>query len=151
MAASILDQINAVPWRNFPQPEWNHDSSVPDALVKVVRGERNGYDCLLRAVGNNHAGTYYPVLLPALPLLGLIIHSGSPSAQRIALCVLDDLATSFHSDPSHKENAGGQDAEMEFMRQLALLRPHVQSVVAGKEENAQLASELLLVINERAA
>jgi hypothetical protein len=55
----VLDRINAIPWSEYAQPEWNKPDSVVDALAGVVRADGRACDSLLYAVGNNHAGTYY--------------------------------------------------------------------------------------------
>lgn len=73
----------------FPQPESN-DAGAVDAALQALRCARDeptskeAYDAFLWAVGNNHAGTYYPVILAVLPEIEQILVSGElgPNAQR---------------------------------------------------------------------
>ncbi|MDI1448475.1 hypothetical protein [Polyangium sp. 6x1] len=96
----MLDDVDDVPWASFPQPEWNEPDHVPSALralASCVSEEeaRRAYDDFLYAVGNNHCGTYYPVVLPTLPFLARILESDNELARRTTLDALIDLLGSF--------------------------------------------------------
>jgi len=105
-------------------------------------------------VGNNHAGTYYPVLLVVMPFLEEIIHSGEPSQQRIVLSVLDDLFASFHPEPGYEEaetiDIGRQNVEVAFKRQVRALVPTLKVIVASGGANSLLAEQLVCLVSENA-
>jgi len=153
--SNMLDRIKSVEWWSHAQPEWNKPTSVADALAKVVRSENGAYDSLLYAVGNNHAGTYYPVLLVVMPFLEELIHSGEPSQQRIALSVLDDLFASFHPEPGYEEtetpDVGRQNVEVAFKQRVRALVPTLKAIVASGGENSSLAQQLVSLASENAA
>src|SRR5262245_44878520 len=59
---------------------------------------RTAYHQVLYAFGNNHAGTYYPVALVAVPFLLEIAAHGGPWARVGALDILVDLTGSFEPE-----------------------------------------------------
>lgn len=90
--------------RGFAQPEWNRPDSVEKALALVAGAtdepsSRAAYNDLLFAVGNNHAGTYFPVLLAVLPALYPLLETGGEWTKRAILEALSDLVASFEPDP----------------------------------------------------
>jgi hypothetical protein len=151
----MLDRINAVPWSNYAQPEWNKPTTVADALAKVARAESGAHHSLLYAVGNDHAGTYYPVLLAVMPFLEEFIHGGEASSQRAALCVLDDLFASFHPEPGYEEydlpEAGKQRVEVAFTQRMHALGPALERLASAGGPNSSLARQLLELLSEDAA
>ena len=75
---------------HFPQPESNDSGSVEAALDGLRDAEdesaaSEAYDAFLWAVGNNHAGTFYPVILGVLPEIEQILRNGKAWAQRAAM------------------------------------------------------------------
>lgn len=147
----MLDRIKSVEWRNYAQPEWNKPTSIVDALAKCVESDSAGYDSLLYAVGNNHAGTYYPVLLAVMPFLEELIHIGGPSQQRAAMCVLDDLFASFHPEPGYEEiettDGRRQSVEGVFRQRVRALAPTLEVIAGSGTANSSLASQLLCLVN----
>ncbi len=86
----------------FPQPESNDAGAVKAALLALRSAHdeptsREAHDAFLCAVGNNHAGTYYPVILAVLPDVEKILVSGTAWAQRATMEALIDLGA--HSCP----------------------------------------------------
>jgi hypothetical protein len=148
----MLDRIDAVRWSDYAQPEWNKPGSIVDALAGVVRGESSAYDSLLYAVGNNHAGTYYPVLLAVMPFLEEILDAGEVSSQRVALDVLIDLFGSFDPEPGYEEvdaPAGGKrSVEEAFAERMHALRPALERIAVDGGSNASLAEELSRLVSE---
>jgi hypothetical protein len=153
--SAMLDRIKAVQWQIYIQPEWNKPSSVADALAKILRTEIGAYDALLYAVGNNHAGTYYPVLLAVMPFLEEIIQSSEASPQRTVLSILDDLFASFHPEPGYEEaeipELGRQKIEVIFKQRIRALVPALELIVGSGGSNSSLARELLCLVSEDAA
>lgn len=143
----LLDRINAFPWSKYAQPGWNKPSSIGDALAKLVRADSAAYDSVLYAVGNNHGGTYYPVLLPVMPFLEEVIERGESLPQRAALCVLDDLFASFHPEPGHELADVGDgtkvDVEAAFRQRMHSLRPALERIASEGGTNSELAREVL--------
>ena len=69
-----IDHLEQIDWRSFPQPEWNTPDAVPRALTQLVtvtddKTSTDAYHAVLYAFGNNHAGTVYPVAIPAIAFL----------------------------------------------------------------------------------
>ena len=100
-------ELERVLWASKAQPEWNADDDVPKALLAlataVERDEASrAYHRLLFAVGNNHAGTYFPVVLDALPYLRIILEGGTALQRGTVLGILLDLTGSFAPDPDHR-------------------------------------------------
>lgn len=91
----------------YPQPEWNEEKSVEQALQKITSARTEeqanaAHNAVLFAVGNNHAGTYYPVAIPVIDTLGYKIEHGTPWSQYATVQVLLDLAGSFEPDPGYE-------------------------------------------------
>jgi hypothetical protein len=71
-------------------------------------------------VGNNHAGTYYPVVLDVVPFLKEILDEGTDCARTLVLGVLLDLIDTFEPDADHAmiPRATGERASLaEALRQ----------------------------------
>lgn len=149
---TVLDRVKGVHWRLYDQPEWNDPLSVPKAIEKLLNSEEDAYICLINAVGNNHAGTYYPIVLELLPFLEEIIKANEPSPQRIAICFLDDLFASFHPQSGYEKLRDGtaqhQDLEVTFRSRVRQLMPILMPISSSTGPNAALASEFLSLIRE---
>ncbi|MCL2778712.1 MAG: hypothetical protein FWD73_11975 [Polyangiaceae bacterium] len=69
-----------VDWVRYAQPAWNSPGEVPSALRALANpndlDRLRAYHRLLYALGNDHAGTYFPVVLPAIAALGEILRDG---------------------------------------------------------------------------
>ena len=95
----------------FPQPESNESGSVEAALDGLRNSEdestaNEAYDAFLWAVGNNHAGTFYPVVLGVLPEIEQILMNGNAWAQRAAMESLIDLGGSFVPEVGYENHLG---------------------------------------------
>jgi len=155
---AIQRRIIATPWASYAQPEWNGPNTMVEALLTVCDATNPGtrktaYDKLLYAVGNNHAGTYYPVLLPAMPFLGELIESEDTGPAATALCILDDLFASFHPEPGHEEftDPAGQRVALEktFRATVVNLRPILELIASKGDANSKLAEGLIdLIMDE---
>jgi len=60
---------------------------------------QSAYHRVLFAVGNDHAGSYFPIVLDAVPFLGEILEFGTRPSRARALDVLVDVVASFGPDP----------------------------------------------------
>jgi len=134
----------------FPQPEWNDSGSVVAALdaLRNARDEptaHEAYDEFLFAVGNNHAGTFYPVVLGVLPELEQILLHGNAWAQRATMESLIDLGGTFVPEPGYESYLGAsvQETLHAFIQSL---RRHVEPLTSGSDARARSAADLLELI-----
>jgi hypothetical protein len=67
------------------------------------------YNAFLFAVGNNHAGTYFPIVIDTLPFLEEIIREGSMLARNATLDALIDLVGAFEPDPAFQSITTGPE------------------------------------------
>jgi hypothetical protein len=153
----MLEQFHAAQWRNYHQPEWNTETSVAEALSSVCEvgdldSSSAAYHKLLYAVGNNHAGTYYPVVLAIMPLMDELLRVGGPWSVRTVLEALIDLSGSFQPEPGYEvtKDLAGNPRELAhmFKESVSKLRPSLEHLAAGGEFNAASANELLNCLDE---
>ena len=137
----------------FPQPEWNDADSVDGALAALRQARDDtsameAQDRFLWAVGDNHAGTFHPVVLATLPALHQILQGGHSWARYAVLECLIDLAGSFVPAEGHALHQGApvQDTLQAFVQSL---RPRVAELAEGSETEADSAQELLELIDDQ--
>jgi hypothetical protein len=121
--------------------------SVPSRGRRARRAERITPGCCTRS-GNDHAGTYYPVVLSVVPFLAEILREGEETARLITLDVLLDLLASFHPEPAFENvGIGGVSRRLrDVLAERALsLRADVERLLASPP-HAKLAAELLVVL-----
>lgn len=96
----MLETLDTIDWGSFPQPAGNASDTIPRALRQLAYAatERASSNVLF-AVGNDHAGTYYPVVLRIIPFLAEILEHGTQRAKQLTLDVLIDLCASFCPEP----------------------------------------------------
>jgi len=139
---------------SFPQPDSNDPGSVERALqaIRNAHDEQaavDACDAFLWAVGNNHAGTYYPVVLGVLPALEQILVSGQTWAQRAAVEALIDLGGTFIPEPGHETHRGASVREA-LTRFIHAQRQRIAELAAGDDARAQSAADLLELIDDQA-
>jgi hypothetical protein len=157
--SALLRQIESIPWAQYAQPEWNKPQSVALALANAATAaDANScsaaYDRVLYAMGNNHAGTYYPVLLAALPVFESMLSGQAHWPQCGALCILNDLFASFHPEPGFETvpvHGAPKNVELAFRSGVRAFRPLLEGLTREASPNAELASELLSLISESGA
>ena len=139
----------------FPQPESNESGSVEAALaaLRAAHDEstaNEAYDAFLWAIGNNHAGTFYPVVLGALPEIEQILTSGKAWAQRAVMESLIDLGGSFTPEQGHDTYLGAsvQETLRAFIHSL---RRHIAPLAAGDDACTTSAIDLLELIDDQTA
>jgi len=136
----------------YPQPEWNTRSSVKTALssmddVKSEAESRAAYHTLLYAVGNNHAGTYFPVALAVIPELGGKLDSKSQWTRHAAVNVLVDLCCSFHPEQGY-ENFEGTGVAAGIRAATLAYAPSIERVARDDALASQDARDLLAALTE---
>lgn len=139
----------------FPQPESNDADSV-EAAIGLLRdaedepGAKEAYDAFLWAVGNNHAGTYYPVVFGVLREIEQILMSGKVWAQRAVIEVLIDLGGSFVPETGY-ENYLGASVKGMLNAFIRTMRDHIAPLVNGNDARAKSAADLLELIDDLAS
>jgi hypothetical protein len=99
----VLADFEKVDWAAIAGPEWYRPEQVVPALLALSTDETGDYRVqsrVLFAVGNDHGGELYPAAVAAAPLLlEIALRATRPTAQAMALAVLDNML-SFHGvDP----------------------------------------------------
>jgi hypothetical protein len=140
---------------HFPQPPSNDPGTVEDALEALSSAHDestavDACDAFLWAVGNNHAGTFYPVILGVLPEIERIVVSGKAWAQRAAIEALIDLGGTFVPEKGHETYLGSsvQETLKAFVQSM---RRHIAPLATGDDARAKSAAELLELIDDQAA
>jgi hypothetical protein len=144
----------------YAQPPWNTSASVEAALkqIAVAASEveaRAATEAVLNAVGNNHAGTYYPIALAVIPDLGLQIELGGPWEQYSAVQVLLDLTGSFEPEPSYEVfskpgAAAATSLRTQLREQVRGLSLKLQALARHGRPASAGAQELLELIGSEA-
>ena len=139
----------------FPQPESNESGSVKAALdalrnAKDEATANEAYDAFLWAMGNNHAGTFYPVVLGVLPEIEQILTNGQAWAQRAVMEALIDLGGSFVPEAGH-ENYLGASVQESLNAFIHSMRHHIAPLANGNDARAKSAVDLLELIDDQAA
>jgi hypothetical protein len=156
----MLEKLAKVPWASLPQPNWNKPDEVPMSLRSLASCSSEeeadkAYHRYLYAVGNNHAGSYFPVVLSTISFLGEILRDGSELSRKATLDAHIDLLGSFGPEPGFEfleVNDGGR-AEVSALlrRQVGHPSPLIRGIAEGAERNsgsARLARELLELLDE---
>lgn len=150
-----LAGVGDVAWDTFARPPWSASGDVAIALRELADPNDDGRDYyrLLDAVGNNHRGTYFPVVLPALFFVGRVLRRGRPAARLRALDVLIDLVASFDPEPTYEKIALGPHRDSLKGQVTQRARELVADVeqlqrAPNSDEEATLASELLALLRE---
>jgi hypothetical protein len=154
----MLETLNTVPWQDIAQPKWNPPNEVPDALRTILRIDdeqdaKNAYNRLLFSVGNNHAGTYYPVVLWVIPFLAEMLLHPNSLVRKTRVEVLVDLVGTFEPEQGFTTfcDASGKESSLQSAVRDALsrIRPVVEacaSRVSNDSREHALSLELLSIV-----
>jgi hypothetical protein len=152
----VIEKFHAEHWHNYAQPDWNTKTSVADALSSVWEASdsdssERACNKLLYAVGNNHAGTYYPVLIAVTPFMEEILRIGHPWSVRTVLSILIDLLASFEPARGYERfNDPAGNSQMlanAFKESAHRLRPSVERIAASGEVDAEMAKEVISLMD----
>ena len=145
---------------HYPQPASNDSSTVAAALDALRNAcdelsATDACDAFLWAVGNNHSGTFYPVVLGTLAEIKEILVNGPAWAQRATMESLIDLGGTFVPQAGHLSYQGVivQDALREFIQSLRpCIAPWADAPDAPGAPDARASSaiELLELMADRA-
>jgi hypothetical protein len=103
------------------------------------------YESILDAVGNNHAGTYGPFVLPMIDALEQVLAHSGPWPQHAALEAIVDLCGSFEPTPLEDGQLSG-----ELFKRVASLEPLVSAIAAQPSVASDSARQLLELLHDAA-
>ena len=136
----------------YPQPAWNTPDSVSKALEAVSNASdkessQSAYNKLLYAVGNNHAGTYYPVALSIITEIEAIMRSGEMWPQHTVIEAMIDLFISFEPEPG-QEVFCERSLSVDLRQQVIGLKPYYVHIAGGTGVAAASAKDILRHISD---
>jgi hypothetical protein len=148
----MLEQLDSVIWHSLSQPSWNKPATVPESIRGLAaatseHGALGAYNDFLYAVGNNHAGTYFPVVVQTLPFLEEILRHGGARAREVTLDVLVDLTGSFQPELTE----GAAELRALVRHDVARFADVIKALAASaspESKTYQLASEVLEILAE---
>lgn len=97
MSSPIEEKIRSIRWERYDGPDYYRPGDLVEALIDLANFDesraRGGLENkVLFAVGNNHAGTYYPAILEAADILIEIEQKAEvPESRKCAHEILTDL------------------------------------------------------------
>jgi hypothetical protein len=156
---SLLEQIRDVNWANFAQPEWNKSGDIAHAFDLVLAANdatssQNAYNQIMFAIGNNHAGTYYPVIVPALPFMAEIMNNENLWARATVTSALADLygfEPEFERPNYHTTDKLREELYSIVQNTIPNFRDALERLAANNEIASRDARELLQDIRDRQA
>src|SRR5262245_50977316 len=100
----MLETVDQIELSQRQRPPAGRPGEVAAALRDLAfatseDGAQAAYHRVLFAVGNDHRGSYFPIVLDAVPFLGEILAAGTQLARARTLDVLIDVVGSFGPDP----------------------------------------------------
>ena len=136
----------------FPRPPGSPVDGIDRAVRQTLAARDKAssvaaYRALLGAVGNDHAGTYWPVVLALVSALEEPLRDGGEWARHAALEALVDLCGSFEPEPGH-ETWGGVSLASRLRIRAETLLPSIEPIAAGDGIAAPGAANLLELLRE---
>lgn len=101
----VIEAIQSTRWDAYNGPAYYSPEKAASSLLGLVKLRNEAdkwpvYHSVLSGIGNNHAGTYYPAVLKALPLLlQLLKNSEEEVLRNCTLEIITELYCSFDPDP----------------------------------------------------
>jgi hypothetical protein len=147
-----VDQLDSSP-RQRPPGERPGEVAAALRMLAFAASDRiaeEAYHRVLFAVGNDHAGSYFPIVLDVVPYLGEILAGGTRCARAGTLEILIDLVGSFGPDPqvTLDPEGGLDDLPARLRDRVATLRPLVEHLGADASSPGvqALARDLLKLL-----
>jgi hypothetical protein len=147
----VLERVNDIDWIALAQPAENGPDTVANALRRVAAASTDAegsasVNALLSGVGNNHAGTYYPVVVAVVPFLGEILDNGAVEARRAALDVLVDVVETFEP-----ESGFDTTLRVRLLEAVSRVRPSIERIALPDRDDRErkLATDLLAALDEQ--
>ena len=159
---TLEDRLNGVGWAGLDQPTSNDVDAVPDAIRALAaatkRTRESAQSRFLSTIGNNHAGTYDPVVLVTMPFLQEILESpdSKDAARTATLDVLVDLLGSFSPTPEHElidTDKGRRPLHEVLVESARSFRPVLKLISKGTAPPTQknLAKQVLSLTRKKPA
>ena len=155
---NIQKEINRIDWKLFSGPEHYEPDRVSGALSSLISLKKESlsnkvYNNVLFAIGNNHAGTYYPAAQKALKyIIQTAISGNTEIAKNCALDMLIDLYASFYPEIGNYNLATSEELEQKVLNIIEASEEEFRNFINNELEssrNRQLAKELLDYIAEK--
>ena len=156
----MLDDLDRIAWDSKARPNSDNARSVPEALRRIGAADsseaaKRSYHAFLYAIGNNHAGSYYPVVLDTVPFLASMLDSSNPWARATVLDILIDLVGSFGPEQGYEtfERPSRSRASVRTVLEESIvgLLPTVEGMVGDSKNDSrtrELARHLLELITD---
>lgn len=134
---AMLDTVDQIESSTRQRPPDARSGEVAAALRALAFATSDGaaedaYHRVLFAVGNDHRGSYFPIVLDAVPFLGEILVGGTRCVRARTLDLLIDLVGSFGPDPDVvvQDGVRPEDLPAVLHERVEGLRPTLQILVA---------------------
>jgi hypothetical protein len=156
----MLETVDQIDSSGRQRPADGHPGEVAAALRALAFATsddagQDAYHRVLFAVGNDHRGTYFPIVLDAVPYLGEILAAGTRRARARTLDVLIDLVGSFGPDPGVATQDGIRPEDLPDVLRTRVegLRPTLETLIADSAapEVQALARDLVDCLAREAA
>jgi hypothetical protein len=147
----MLENVDQIELSGRQKPRYAKPGEIAAALRALAFAESDdaaqvAYHRFLSAVGNDHDGSYFPVVLDAIPFLGEILTAGPRHARARSLDVLIDLVGSFWPDRAVQIDDGlrPEDLPAALRARVETLRPILQRLLVDSSapDVQELAEEL---------
>jgi len=156
----MLDTVDQIESSRRQRPADARPGEIAAALRALAFASsddaaQSAYHRVLFAIGNDHAGSYFPIVLDAVPFLAEILESGPRRSRARTLDVLIDLVASFGPDPDAITQDGilPEDLPAALRARVETLRPILQGLMADSSapDVQALARDLIECLAEDAA
>ena len=164
----FIDEVQAADWHRFTAPYYNPRQS-PVSLIALARAEQESqkgfirikgakpdYDLVLNpgittdvmfAIGNDHRGTYYPVVTMALPfIIQVALYGNHVVARNCAINILIDL---YYFDPEYAPQELQESVRKTIEDVIEENRANFEEFVAEYPRNATLIKSLWRIHDEK--
>jgi hypothetical protein len=150
-----IADVKSIDWNKYKYRAYNSPQNVCDTLVSLAIAEneeenRKGdvllapavYNDVLSAIGNNHAGTYYPVALEALPfILKVALYGNHEISRNCAINILNELFFFTSED-------GDLELDKRIKIEIANHKENFIELSHVDEKNSELLNDFVECINE---
>jgi len=150
----FIEDVESIDWSIYKYNEYHNPQSISKALIALAlvdkeENENKGvvlapgvYNSVLFAIGNNHAGTYYPVAQEALCfILQVALHGNSEISRNCAINILWEL---FFFVPEN----GADELEEIVKREIANHKDEFLKLSYIDNKNSILLNEFVETISE---
>ncbi len=144
-------ELNSIDKQVFTNLEQEEKTNLPQSLVKLALMKdttNNIYNEVLFSIGNNHAGSYYPVTTTAIKFITHIaLNSKSEPARFTALSIIADLVC-FHPDTLGSDQITPDELETKVFREIKNIEPQLRQIFLDKKESNRIQTLLIHFIND---